>query len=220
MDLARLHRHLRPRELPLPLLAQQARRRLRLGRTETVSREKSERSACLVDAFRINAVLPALPEVDQEHHVVTEASDTVEGRHLDDERKQIIDERVERFVDERAPRQMSHRLEFIVDEQLRRHHDEAKRVDRASERRKNPRVPAPVCFVNERVDRVADAQREQQTTEILERKTIVLCCLADVRLTLFEDERERNEFEHATRAIVFDNHRFVDLPHFNEQTDP
>ena len=56
---------------------------------------------------------------------VTETPDTIEGRHLDDEGKQVVNEGVESLVAEHAPREVSNRLEFVVDEQLGGHHDEA-----------------------------------------------------------------------------------------------
>ena len=58
-------------------------------------------------------------------HTVSEATDAVQRRHLDDEGKQVVNECVQGFVAEHAPRQMGHRLEFVIDEQLGGHHDEA-----------------------------------------------------------------------------------------------
>ena len=58
-------------------------------------------------------------------HTISETADAVQCRHLDDESKQVVDECVEGLVAEHAPRQMGHRLEFVVDEQLGGHHDEA-----------------------------------------------------------------------------------------------
>jgi len=48
----------------------------------------------------------------------------VECGHLDDECEDVVDEGVEGFVGEHPPRQVGHRLQLVVDEQLRRHHDE------------------------------------------------------------------------------------------------
>ena len=50
-------------------------------------------------------------------------------RHCNDEGEQIVDEGVECFVHERPPGQVSHRLQLIVDEQLRQHEQEAERVN-------------------------------------------------------------------------------------------
>lgn len=56
---------------------------------------------------------------------VSETAYPVHHGHLDDEGKQVIDKCVERFIREHPPGQMGHRLQFVVDEQLRRHSDEA-----------------------------------------------------------------------------------------------
>lgn len=55
---------------------------------------------------------------------ISKASDAIHRRHLDHECEEIIDERIQRFVRHHAPRQMRDRLEFVIDEQLRSHHDE------------------------------------------------------------------------------------------------
>lgn len=56
---------------------------------------------------------------------VSETAYPVHHGHLDDEGKQVVDKRVERFIREHPPGQMGHGLQFVVDEQLRRHSDEA-----------------------------------------------------------------------------------------------
>lgn len=56
---------------------------------------------------------------------VTQAPDAIERRHAYDESEDVINERVQRFVGQHAPRKVRHRLHFVVDEELRRHHDEA-----------------------------------------------------------------------------------------------
>lgn len=55
---------------------------------------------------------------------ISETAYSVHHGHLDDEGKQVIDKRVESFVGEHPPGQVGHRLQFIVDEQLRCHSDE------------------------------------------------------------------------------------------------
>ena len=45
--------------------------------------------------------------------------------HLDDEGEEVVHDGVEELVSHLAPRQVRHRLELVVDEQLRAHHDEA-----------------------------------------------------------------------------------------------
>lgn len=53
------------------------------------------------------------------------------GGHLDDERKEIIDDRVEGLVDEDPPGHVCDGLEAVIDEELRGHHDEPKGIDEA-----------------------------------------------------------------------------------------
>ncbi len=57
----------------------------------------------------------------------------MEGWHFDDERKEIVDNGVEKLVDEGAPREMSDGFKLIVEKQLWRHHDESKGVDASTE---------------------------------------------------------------------------------------
>lgn len=56
---------------------------------------------------------------------ISEACNAVHERHGDDECENVIHERVEGFVNHATPRQVCDGLQFVVDEQLRRHHDEA-----------------------------------------------------------------------------------------------
>ena len=67
----------------------------------------------------MSIVRARLVEEDTEDEVIAEARHSVKGGHPDDERKQIVDESVERLVHEELPRQMGNRFEPIVDEQLR-----------------------------------------------------------------------------------------------------
>lgn len=72
------------------------------------------------------------------------------GRHRYDECEDVIDECVERFVHERSPRKSGHRLQFIVDEQLRQHEQKAECIDTIHQRIYGPRIPTenenPVYF--------------------------------------------------------------------------
>ena len=52
--------------------------------------------------------------------------------HLDDESEEVIHEGVERLVHECLPRHVRRALELIVDEELRRHHNETKGVHAAN----------------------------------------------------------------------------------------
>lgn len=66
-----------------------------------------------------------LVEEDEEDDIIPEAAKAIHGGHLDDEGEDVVDEGVEGLVGEHAPRQVSHRLKLIIDEELWRHHDEA-----------------------------------------------------------------------------------------------
>ena len=83
-------------------------------------------------------------------------------RHLDHEREQVVDERVHEAEAEEPPRQVRHALEVVVERQLRRHEDEAPRVDGVRHGAEAPRVPAQMGVVDERLDRVADDERPER----------------------------------------------------------
>ena len=68
------------------------------------------------------------------------------GRHRDQHREEVVNECVEGFVREHAPRQVGHRLESIVDEQLWCHHHETEEIDSVRQRRDEPAVPAAVTI--------------------------------------------------------------------------
>ncbi len=55
---------------------------------------------------------------------VSEASESIERWHFDDEGEQIVDEGVQSLIRQHPPRKMRNGLEFVVDEQLWSHHDE------------------------------------------------------------------------------------------------
>jgi len=71
---------------------------------------------------------------------------------------------------------MCDRLEFVVDEELGRHHDEAEGKQEAVKHGQHPRVPSLVLFVQQRVDAVAAQQRETQPRQILVGQLVVLPC--------------------------------------------
>lgn len=85
--------------------------------------KNKERS--LIGACGIDAIDPPLIDIDEKDDVVAKASNAIHGGHANHEREDVVDERVEELVREHPPRQMRHRLQLVVDEQLRRHHDEA-----------------------------------------------------------------------------------------------
>ena len=109
--------------------------------------------------------------------------------HFDDESEEIVDDGVEELVSHLPPWHMSDGLELVVDEELRAHHDEPEHVDTAREGREDPRVPAPVPLVLERVQRRARHQQEQHVRQVLHRHVVVLFCLVPaVRLPVPESQ--------------------------------
>lgn len=64
------------------------------------------------------------PHQHRSKHTISETSYSVHHGHLDDKGKQVVDKRIEGFVGEHPPGEVGHRLQFVVDEQLRRHRDE------------------------------------------------------------------------------------------------
>ena len=50
----------------------------------------------------------ALVQENEEHNIVSEASDAVHGGHFDDECKDVIDECIQGFVGHHSPRKMGH----------------------------------------------------------------------------------------------------------------
>ena len=69
----------------------------------------------MTKTWQITKVLPL---------TISKTAYPVEGGHLDDECEDVVDEGVEGLVGEHPPGQVGHRLQLVVDEQLRRHHDE------------------------------------------------------------------------------------------------
>ena len=54
---------------------------------------------------------------------ISKATQSVESRHLDNKREQVVYKGIESFICQHSPRQMSHTLHLIVDKQLGCHHD-------------------------------------------------------------------------------------------------
>ena len=79
----------------------------------------------------------------------------------DDECEEVVDEGVERLVHEELPRQRGDALQPVVDEELRRHHDEPATVHERDEALEYPRVPALEVAVDEAPAGVADDEQQQ-----------------------------------------------------------
>jgi len=63
------------------------------------------------------------------------------------------------------PRHVADRFEFIVDEQLRSHHDKPKDVHKSSEGRKDKGVPALMLLIQEGVDSITNDLKTRKSIE-------------------------------------------------------
>lgn len=95
----------------------------------------------LVPALLIHRIDPTLIEEYQEDDVVSETTYPIHRRHLNHESEHIVDEGVEEFISQHAPRQMSHRFQFVVDEQLRSHHDKTEGQEVTVEQSQDEGIP-------------------------------------------------------------------------------
>ncbi|GIX62490.1 aspartyl aminopeptidase [Babesia caballi] len=127
-----------------------------------------------VGTGRVHAVGPPLVQVAEEDDVVAEARQAVHPRHVDEERRHVVHERVERLVDERAPGKVVHGLQLVVDVNLGRHHDEAEGVDGPRSDRYDVGVPRLVLLVEERVDGVAQHTGQHDHAHVLYGHLVVL----------------------------------------------
>ena len=66
--------------------------------------------------FFVDGVDPSLVQVNEEDHVVSKATHAVHGGHADNERKQIVDEGVQRPINHEFPRKVGHALKLVVHE--------------------------------------------------------------------------------------------------------
>ena len=63
---------------------------------------------------------------------------------------------------------MCHRLELVVDEELGGHHDESKGEEEAIAGSEDKAVPTLVLIINDRVDTVAEGEREEDHSQVSE----------------------------------------------------
>ena len=61
----------------------------------------------------------------KEQLTIAKTPDAIHCRHFDDECEHVIDECVEGLVREHPPGEMGHRLQLVVDKQLRCHGNES-----------------------------------------------------------------------------------------------
>lgn len=67
----------------------------------------------LIASGFIDGIQVTLVQKHKEDYVVSEAGEAVHGRHGDDERKEVVDERVDELVCHHPPRHMRHALELF-----------------------------------------------------------------------------------------------------------
>merc|ERR1719215_1749766 len=117
----------------------------RLGFSFRASASVRDVVAVLIKGSRL-VYLVDLPliQVDQEHDVVSETTESMHGRHPDDHRKQVVNKCADGPVDELPPRQIRNRLVFVIDKNLRRHQHEAKTVHARRRHKQEVGVPTPV----------------------------------------------------------------------------
>lgn len=72
---------------------------------------------------------PSLIQIDYKYNVITETGQPMSGWHCDNERKDIIDKRIECFVHKGTPWQRGNRFQFIIDKQLWQHKQKTERID-------------------------------------------------------------------------------------------
>ncbi|GBE60170.1 NPL P60 family secreted protein, putative [Babesia ovata] len=176
-------------------------------------------------AIGVHAIGPALVQVAEEDDVVTEARQPVHPRHLDQERRHVIHESVQRFVDQSAPREVVHRLQLVVDVNLRSHHDETEGVDGTRSNRNEVRVPRLVLFVEQRVDRVRHHARKHHHAHVLDGLLVVLLGVGlDVVLhTIYKIHIDTNvciaELDEGELALHLDLNRLGHLPGRSSHAD-
>jgi len=90
----------------------------------------------------IGLVYPSLVQKYEENNIVAEAADPVQRRHLYHKCKNIVDKCVQEFIRQHTPWKMRDALQFVVDEQLRRHHDESEGQQKSVQHTENPGIPS------------------------------------------------------------------------------
>jgi hypothetical protein len=106
----------------------------------------------LVDSSAIAWIDPPLVDEHHEDEIIPECHQLVLPRHLHEEREHIVDNGLEEFVEEDSDGEVRHRVELVVDEQLRDHREEAEVVDGVHECVKQPVVPRGVGVGDEIVE--------------------------------------------------------------------
>mmetsp|Transcript_68515 Transcript_68515/g.161054 ORF Transcript_68515/g.161054 Transcript_68515/m.161054 type:complete len:272 (-) Transcript_68515:327-1142(-) len=137
------------------------------------------------------------------------------GGHGDHKRKQVVDDRVQKLVHHGTPRHVCHRLEFVIDEELRGHHDETKGIDAAYGSTYDPTVPALMLQVEHREEGVAEDDGKHHPTQVANGEIVVCLGLVGRIALLVVEHRVR----YAMPATEVDVTRFVHLPDLDHETD-
>mmetsp|Transcript_16844 Transcript_16844/g.64143 ORF Transcript_16844/g.64143 Transcript_16844/m.64143 type:complete len:436 (+) Transcript_16844:745-2052(+) len=163
----------------------------------------------------IDGIQVSLVQEDEENQIISETGEAVQQRHVHDEGKEIVDEGVERLVDHGAPGHVCHALELVVDEELRRHHDEAEGVDKADETADDPRVPALVLVVHEAVRGEAHDARRHRVQQML-RGDLVILAGSPFGIALGHVQRELRDHPLPLQVQL---EKALHLPHLDPDAD-
>ena len=87
--------------------------------------------SCIHASGLIDFVDVPLIQVNHEDNVVSETTDSVHGRHCDDEAEEVIYDCVQETVEQGFARHVLHTFELVVDVQLGCHVDKSESVDAA-----------------------------------------------------------------------------------------
>ena len=87
--------------------------------------------SCIHAPCLISSILTSLVQVDDKDNIVSEATYSVHGRHLNDETKQVVNNCVQKSIGEGSCRHMLNTLQFVVDVQLGCHLNKSKDIDTA-----------------------------------------------------------------------------------------
>lgn len=84
-------------------------------------RRKNTREAKFILSCNIHRIYPFLIQENEEDDIISKTSNTMKSRHLNHKGKDIINEGIQCLVDHCIGRNSRHRVQLVVDEQLRSH---------------------------------------------------------------------------------------------------
>ena len=126
----------------------------------------------------INRINPHLIQVNKEDDIITEASDSVKDRHLNNKGEHIINKSIQGLVDHGIHRNMSHALQLVVDKQLRSHGDEAEQVHKVCEGGDDPVIPGLMSIIDQGIDSITSDQGIENAHQMAHGGIVVLLGLA------------------------------------------